>query len=63
VTAVTFAERQPLALGKEATLTSVASPTLGKLSFAECHPWTLGKLYFYFFLFPTKLFVVCFYTM
>jgi hypothetical protein len=28
----------------------------------ECLQRTLGKAYFYFFIFPTKLFVVCFYT-
>ena len=31
--------------------------TLGRASFAEC------QVYFYFFILPTKLFVVCSYTM
>jgi hypothetical protein len=44
-------------------LPSVIQLALGKPSFAECHLWTLGKLLFYFFIFPTKLFVVCSYTM
>jgi hypothetical protein len=44
-------------------LPSVVQLALGKPSFAECHLWTLGKLLFYFFIFPTKLFVVCSYTM
>jgi hypothetical protein len=47
---VIFVERQTLALSKEASLPSV--PRL-----------TLGKVHFYFFLFPTKLFVVYSYTM
>jgi hypothetical protein len=60
---VTFAEHRALALGKEAILPSVSSPTLDKLFFDECLSWTLDKVYVYFFLFPTKLFVVCSYTM
>jgi hypothetical protein len=32
-------------------LLSVARPTLGKPCFTECHPWTLGKVYLYFFSF------------
>jgi hypothetical protein len=44
------------------SLPSVAQGTLGKGYFAECHFWTLGKLHFYFFIFPTKIFVVCSYT-
>jgi hypothetical protein len=52
-----------LALSNEASLPSVKWLTLGKESFAECHTRTLGKVYFNFFLFPTKLFVVCSYTM
>jgi hypothetical protein len=40
------------------SLSSVNQLTLGKGYFAECHFWTLGKLHF----FPTKLFVVCSYT-
>jgi hypothetical protein len=43
-------------------LPSVNHLTLGKGYFAECHFWTLGKLHFYFFIFLTKLFVVCSYT-
>jgi hypothetical protein len=57
---VIFAERRALALGKEASLPSVLRLTLGRASFVECHSWTLGKV---FFIFPTKLFVVCSYTM
>jgi hypothetical protein len=30
--------------------------TLGKAYFAECHFWTLGKVYFYFFYFPNQIF-------
>jgi hypothetical protein len=45
------------------TLPSATQFTLGKGFFAECHLWTLGKVHFYFFIFPTKLFVVCSYTM
>ena len=37
--------------------------SLGKACFAECHSWTLDKVYLYFFLSPTKLFVVCCYTL
>ena len=59
---VIFAEHQALALGKEATLPSVLRLTLDKVCFAECHSWTLGKIYFNFFLSPIKLFVVCCYT-
>jgi hypothetical protein len=45
-------------------LPSVARLALGKVCFAECLPWTLGKVcFFIFFLFPTKFFVVCSYTM
>jgi hypothetical protein len=44
-----FAERWPLALGKEASLPSVNRLTLDKECFAECHPRTLGKVYFIFF--------------
>jgi hypothetical protein len=51
---VIFAELQALALGKEASLPSVLHLT---------HSWTLGKVDFYFFIFPTKLFVVCSCTM
>jgi hypothetical protein len=58
-----FAERQTLTLGKEGTLPSVTRLALGKLCFAEFLTWTLGKIYFHFFSFPSQLFVVCFYTM
>jgi hypothetical protein len=44
------------------SLPSVNHLALGKPAFAECHLWTLGKVYFYFFIFPTKFFVVCSYT-
>jgi hypothetical protein len=44
-----FAERQALALGKEASLPSVNRLTLGKECFAECYSWTLGKVFFSFF--------------
>jgi hypothetical protein len=43
------------------TSPSVPRVALGKEFFAECRSWTLGKVYFYFFL--TKLSVVCCYTM
>jgi hypothetical protein len=42
------------------SLSSVAQGTLGKGYFDECRFWTLGKLHF--FIFPTKMFVVCSYT-
>jgi hypothetical protein len=61
--AVIFAESRVLALDKKASLPSVPRLTLGRASFAECLPWTLHKVYFYFIIFPTKLFVVCCYTM
>jgi hypothetical protein len=63
LTAVTFAESQVLPLSKESSLPSAPRLTLGRASFAECRSWTLGKLHFLFFLFPTKLFVICSYTM
>jgi hypothetical protein len=44
------------------SLSSVNQLALGKGCFAECHFWTLGKVHFYFFIFPTKIFVVCSYT-
>jgi hypothetical protein len=53
---VNFAERQALALDKEATLPSVARPTLDKLCSTECLPWTLRKVYFYYFSFFNKTF-------
>jgi hypothetical protein len=56
-----FAECHPLALGKEDCLPSVNKVTLGKTFFTECLFWALGKAYF--FILPTKLFVVCSYTM
>jgi hypothetical protein len=43
-------------------LPSVSQLALGKACFAECDLWTLGKLLFYFFIFPTKIFVLCSYT-
>jgi hypothetical protein len=46
-----FAECQPSALGKDASLSSAMQLALGKGSFAECLIQTLGKVYFYFFLF------------
>jgi hypothetical protein len=33
---------------KEASLSSAPRLTLGRANCAECHPWTLGKVYFYF---------------
>jgi hypothetical protein len=63
LTVVIFAESRVLALDKEASLSSAPRLTLGRASFAECLPWTLGKVYFYFIILPTKLFVVCCYTM
>jgi hypothetical protein len=51
-----------LALDKEYSLPSVNQLTLGKAVFTECLFWTLGKEYFYFFILPTKLFVLCSYT-
>jgi hypothetical protein len=56
LTVVIFAKCGVSALGKAAFLPSGLRPTLGKLSFAECHQWTLDKLYFYFFSFPTQTF-------
>jgi hypothetical protein len=44
-------------------LPSVTLLTLGKAFFAECHLLTLGKVYFHFLNFVSKLFVVCSYTM
>jgi hypothetical protein len=44
-------------------LPSAARLALGKVCFAECLLWTLGKVCFLFFLFPIKLFLVCSYTM
>jgi hypothetical protein len=38
------------------TLSSVARITLGKLCFAECQSWTLGKVYFNFFSFSNQTF-------
>jgi hypothetical protein len=56
--------RQRMYLGfSKYTLSSVPRLTLGTTCFAECHSWTLGKVYFNFFIFLTKLFVVCCYTM
>jgi hypothetical protein len=43
-------------------LPSVIQLALGKAAFAECHFWTLGKVHFYFFILPTRFFVVCSYT-
>jgi hypothetical protein len=62
LTTVIFTESRVLALGKESSLPSAPLLTLGRASFAECPSWTLGKVYFYFFILPTKLFVVCSYT-
>jgi hypothetical protein len=53
---LSFAKHRDLVLGKEATLPSVSRPTLGKPCFAECHPWTLGRVYFYFIYFPNQTF-------
>jgi hypothetical protein len=58
LTVVTFAKSRVLALGKEYSLPSAPCLTIGRASFAECRSWTLGKVYFYFFILPTKLFVV-----
>jgi hypothetical protein len=49
LTAVIFAEYRSLTLGKEASLPSVLRLTLGRACCAECHSWTLGKIFFYFF--------------
>jgi hypothetical protein len=47
-----FTESGVLALGKEASLPSAPRLKLGRASFAECLPWTLGvKVFFLFFLF------------
>jgi hypothetical protein len=46
-----FAECQPSALGKDASLPSAAQLALGKGSFTECLIQTLDKVYFYFFWF------------
>jgi hypothetical protein len=43
-----------LALGKEASLSSVNQLTLGKERFTKCHSWTLSKVYFLFFSFPNQ---------
>jgi hypothetical protein len=48
---LTFAERRALALSKDASLPSVKRMTLGRACCAECHVWTLGKVYFLFFFF------------
>jgi hypothetical protein len=56
LTTIIFAERRALALGKEATLPSVPRLTLGKECFAECHSWTLDKVFFYFFYFTNQTF-------
>jgi hypothetical protein len=37
-------------------LLSARSGALGKVAFAECHFWTLGKVHFYFFYFPNQNF-------
>jgi hypothetical protein len=42
------------------SLPSAHQLALDKACFAECHLWTLGELLF--FIFPTKFFVVCYYT-
>jgi hypothetical protein len=55
-----FAERRALSLGKEASLPSVNRLTLGKKCFAECHSWTLGKLFFFLFSFPNQTFCAMF---
>jgi hypothetical protein len=49
LTAVSFAESRILALGKESSLPSAPSMTLGKASFVECPSWTLGKVYIFYF--------------
>jgi hypothetical protein len=54
LTTVIFAESLVLALGKESSLLSAPRLTLGRASFAECPSWTLNKVYFYFFILPTK---------
>jgi hypothetical protein len=63
LTVVTFVESRVLALGKESSLSSAHRLTLGRASFVECPRWTLGKVFFYFFILPTKPFVACSYTM
>jgi hypothetical protein len=55
-TVVTFAESRVLALGKESSLPSAPRLTLGRASCAECLPWVLGKVYFYFFYFANQTF-------
>jgi hypothetical protein len=37
-------------------LPSAPHLTLGRASFAKCFPWTLGKVYFYFFYFSCQTF-------
>jgi hypothetical protein len=59
LTAVTFVESRVLALDKESSLLSAPRLTLSRESFAECLPRALDKVLFL----PTKLFVVCYYTM
>jgi hypothetical protein len=54
---LTFTECRALALGKEASLPSVNRLTLGRACFAECHFWTLGKVYFLFFFFSQPKFL------
>jgi hypothetical protein len=56
--------RQSLDLGFfRKDMSSATRLALGKGFFVECHFGTLDKVHFYFFIFPTKLFVVYFYTM
>jgi hypothetical protein len=66
---LSLSSARDLTLGKDFlkilkySLPSARSLALSKVFFAECHLWALGKLLFYFFIFPTNFFVVCYYTM
>jgi hypothetical protein len=40
--------REPSSGTRQASLPSAPRLTLDRVSFAECHPWTLGKVFFYF---------------
>jgi hypothetical protein len=60
---VIFAERRVLALGKEASLPTVLRLTLDRACLPSAILGHSAKYIFIFFLFPTKLFVICFYSM
>jgi hypothetical protein len=61
-TSVIFAERQTLALRKEDTLPSVAAQHSANYALPSANIGQSAK-YIFIFLFPTKHFVVCSYTM